>query len=947
MSTEGLEEVAAYAQRYGGGSGCIIRHGYLVKEWGSPTTLADIKSATKGSMGATALGLAVDGGLVGLEDLAQQHYRAIGGERPENATTGWLGEIRIRHLATMTAGFDDGRPPKLVYRPGTSGIYSNDTSNMLAELLTLKFGEDLYPLMKRKVMDPIGVPPSEWAWRDNWYRPDTINRLKNREFASGITITHRALARIGYLYLREGNWKGRRILSRRFIRQATQPTTLPAPRPYYAFYWGSNTKGTFGDIPKDTYWALGLGDSFVVVCPSLDIVAVRLGLGSKASQLPGGEEWGKRISGFFRLVVEAVRDQHPPSPVIQRLTWAPPSTIIRQAGHSDNWPLTWADDGNLYTAYGDGYGFAPKLPEKLSLGCAKVIGSPPNFLGVNIRSPSSEQKGGGASGKKASGMPMVEGTLYMWVRNAGNSQLARSTDHGETWEWSDWKFTTSFGCPTFLNFGKNYAGARDEYVYVYSHDSDSAYLPADRMVLARVPRGQITNREAYEFFKEPDTEGNPLWTKEIRQRGAVFTNPGRCYRSGISYNAALGRYLWCQILPGGDTRFEGGFVIYDAPEPWGPWTTVYFSEEWDVGPGETSSFPTKWMSADGKSCYLVFSGDDSFSIRKVTFALSADEASGGTSTLGSNAASRTRVSIVGDKWRINGTVTYRGAAAEGLLMKVRMVNAVFEDANRPDFDPEANTDTFISQIPDYVAHGIRAFTINLQGGMPGYEGGINSAFNPDGSLRQGYLKRVRRVIEACDRQGAVVILGCYYQRQDQILRDADAVRAGVINVAQWVKTNGVTNVVLEIANEFGHSGFDHPLLRRAEGQVGLIQLARQTAPDLLVSTSGLGDGMVPASVARASDFILIHFNNTSLEEIAARITALKRFGKPVVCNEDAKVGRQGAKAAELCVANGASWGLMQAEVNQYFPFTFNGHNDDPPVYAKLKALTTPERQGDG
>ncbi len=76
------------------------------------------------------------------------------------------------------------------------------------------------------------------------------------------------------------------------------------------------------------------------------------------------------------------------------------------------------------------------------------------------------------------------------------------------------------------------------------------------------------------------------------------------------------RYLWCQILPGEDPRFRGGFGIYDAPEPWGPWSTAYFTETWDVGPGETSSFPTKWMSADGKTLHLVFSGDDSFSVRR-------------------------------------------------------------------------------------------------------------------------------------------------------------------------------------------------------------------------------------------------------------------------------------------------------------------------------------------
>jgi hypothetical protein len=138
------------------------------------------------------------------------------------------------------------------------------------------------------------------------------------------------------------------------------------------------------------------------------------------------------------------------------------------------------------------------------------------------------------------------------------------------------------------------------------------------MVLARVPKDRLADQSAYEFFQGMRAPDQPLWTKEIRERGAVFTNPGRCYRSGISYNAALRRYLWCQILAGEDPRFRGGFGIYDAPEPWGPWTTVFFTDLWDMGPGETSSFPTKWMSADGKTLYLVFSGDDYFAVRKAT-----------------------------------------------------------------------------------------------------------------------------------------------------------------------------------------------------------------------------------------------------------------------------------------------------------------------------------------
>jgi hypothetical protein len=180
--------------------------------------------------------------------------------------------------------------------------------------------------------------------------------------------------------------------------------------------------------------------------------------------------------------------------------------------------------------------------------------------------------------------------------------------------------TAGFGAPTFLNFGHNYAGAADDFVYIYSPDADDAYTPADRMVLARVPASRIRDRGAYEFFKGLNNKGQPVWTPAIEQRGGVFSYAGHCYRSGVTYDAGLRRYLWSQTLPGGDPRAEGGLGVYDAQAPWGPWTTVYYTERWDVGPGETSSFPTKWMSADGTEVHFVFSGDDSFSVRRAVIA---------------------------------------------------------------------------------------------------------------------------------------------------------------------------------------------------------------------------------------------------------------------------------------------------------------------------------------
>ena len=77
------------------------------------------------------------------------------------------------------------------------------------------------------------------------------------------------------------------------------------------------------------------------------------------------------------------------------------------------------------------------------------------------------------------------------------------------------------------------------------------------------------------------------------------------------------------------------------------------------------------------------------------------------------------------------------------------------------------------------------------------------------------------------------------------------------------------------------------------------------------------------------------------DQIPGRIAALRKYGKPIVCNEDDKTGHTAARAAAACVENGASWGLMLNQLNQYVPFTFHGAADDPVVYAKLQELAMP------
>jgi CubicO group peptidase (beta-lactamase class C family) len=548
---------------------------------------------------------------------------------PHADLIGWKGDF-WKALAPPSDPFTIARDKApVLFEPGTEIQYSNPGIAMLGYAVTAALRDspqkDIRSLLRDRVMRPIGVMDSDWSV--GYGKTYLVDGLPLVAGWGGGSFTPRTMARLGRLCLREGDWDGKQILARSAVRQIAGDAGLPG---HCGIGFWTNADDRYKNLPRDTYYGAGAGDQLLIVVPSLNLIVVRFG--EALAPVPRNARnvfeafHDERVKILFEPILAAIESPnsaapYPPSKVIAKIEWAPKSEIVRKGPGSDNWPLTWADDDRQYTAYGDGWGFEPLLKKKRGLGFARVEGDPPGFKGENILSPTGEQFGGGATAKKASGILCVEGVLYLWTRNAGNAQLASSKDHGVTWDWADWKLTTSFGCPTFLNFGKNYAGARDGWAYVYSHDADSAYKAADRMVLARVPTGKILDRSAYEFFRGLDGNSEPLWSKEIADRAAVFTHKGRCYRSGITYDAGLKRYLWVQILPGtegkkADTRFEGGFAVYDGPEPWGPWTTAYFTEKWDVGPGESSSFPTRWMSADGKTLHLVFSGDDNFAVRQ-------------------------------------------------------------------------------------------------------------------------------------------------------------------------------------------------------------------------------------------------------------------------------------------------------------------------------------------
>ena len=327
----------------------------------------------------------------------------------------------------------------------------------------------------------------------------------------------------------------------------------------------------------------------------------------------------------------------------------------------------------------------------------------------------------------------------------------------------------------------------------------------------------------------------------------------------------------------------------------------------------------------------------------------------------------TRISIEGEKFVVDGAPTHVGktfeaTSIEGALFNTRMVQAIFDDANPetasqwayPDtgvWDPERNVQEFIEALPVYREHGIDAVTINLQGGMPvdntmTAQPWENSAFTPKGDLKPEYLDRLRRVIEAADDKGIVVIVGYFYVAQDRLLTDEAAVFRATENATRWLLETGRENILVEIANEIDVPLFHHDVLTTARVSE-LIQRAKSITKDgrrLKVSASltwfpfkrdagidfdpdpsafeffaKMADARVDHIVA-ASDFVLFHTNLLEAEQAGLAIDAVRRHpavtarAVPLLINEDST----SLASLEVSASKGIGWGYYdQGRANDY------------------------------
>jgi CubicO group peptidase (beta-lactamase class C family) len=268
------------AEGIGADSVMVIKDGYVVLDAYFPPfdegEIHIVYSCTK-SVVSTLIGLAMEDGLIasleqGLADLFPN--------RTMDNPSDWKDEITLRDLLTMMAGIDaedsylydwvgldrmHDAPDALQYvldlpvieEPGTRFEYTNGVSHLLSCIITEVTGASALDYARERLFSPLGIAGAEW----------TTDSLGRNWGYSSLYITPHDMAKIGYLFLKGGEWDGEQVVPREWVEEATRKhvhagTLLDD----YGFQWWVS--------PDGYYSAIGYKGQFIHVVPDLDLVVV-------------------------------------------------------------------------------------------------------------------------------------------------------------------------------------------------------------------------------------------------------------------------------------------------------------------------------------------------------------------------------------------------------------------------------------------------------------------------------------------------------------------------------------------------------------------------------------------------------------------------------------------------------------------------------------------------
>ena len=259
----------------------VLRHGHVVAEgWWEPYRpefVHTLFSLSK-SFTSTAIGLAIHEGRLSLDDKVISFFPDAVPDEPD-----WrLEAMRIRDLLSMSTGqhgedlrafsFDSASPLpeaflqlRVAHKPGTHFNYNTPATYMLSAIVQKVTGQKLLDYLRPRLLDPLEIVDATWS--------EDAQGIAHGGF--GLSVTTESIARFGQLYLQQGVWEGRQLLSADWVARATARQTSNGSDPDsdwdqgYGYQFWRSRHGYRGD---------GAAGQFALVLPEQDaVVAITSG----------------------------------------------------------------------------------------------------------------------------------------------------------------------------------------------------------------------------------------------------------------------------------------------------------------------------------------------------------------------------------------------------------------------------------------------------------------------------------------------------------------------------------------------------------------------------------------------------------------------------------------------------------------------------------------------
>jgi CubicO group peptidase (beta-lactamase class C family) len=305
MDAARLAATMNWATEHDSASVAVYRHGCLVAASAIDGVTGDQPidgwSMTK-SVSSLLIGRAVTLGALKVDERIGRFYpQADAAHR----------RLTVRNLLEMSAGLHrnwvrdlspqpdrvrDALALKFDHRPGTHWEYQQSTVTLLLDVLQHAVGRDVQAWAQDELFGPVGIRPGGWSWERD--------RAGHTEGWAHLHMSNRDFARLGQLVLRDGSWRGRRLIARSYLRRALHPN---ATNGAYGFLWWLNggrswiMPSVYGPdtgkgwvmpyAPPDMVLMAGMQEQRTYVIPSRDLVVVRMGF-------PGSKELDTRVTIF-------------------------------------------------------------------------------------------------------------------------------------------------------------------------------------------------------------------------------------------------------------------------------------------------------------------------------------------------------------------------------------------------------------------------------------------------------------------------------------------------------------------------------------------------------------------------------------------------------------------------------------------------------------------------